>query len=62
MARIIEVVVSPTGESTVQTKGYTGVDCLQASKFLENALGVATGDRKMPEFYQTTSTEQTLQQ
>jgi hypothetical protein len=34
MARVIEVTVSPTGETTIQTKGYTGADCLQASKFL----------------------------
>jgi len=62
MARIIEVVVSPTGETTMHTKGFAGGDCLQASRFLEQALGVTTSDHKTPEFYQTTSTEQTLQQ
>ena len=41
MARVIEVVVSPTGETTVQTKGYAGGDCLLASKFMEQALGIA---------------------
>jgi len=51
MARAIEVVVSPTGETTVQTKGYAGSDCLRASRFLEQALGVASGDRKTGEFY-----------
>src|SRR5208282_3195895 len=35
MPRLIEVIVSPQGEATVQTKGYAGADCLQASKFLE---------------------------
>ena len=50
MARIIEVVVSPTGETTVQTKGYAGTDCLQASRFLEQSLGVVTTeDRKTAE-------------
>ena len=44
MSRIIEVVVSPKGETTVQTKGYVAGDCLQASKFLEQALGITTGD------------------
>jgi hypothetical protein len=52
MPRIIEVVVSPTGETTVQTKGYAGADCLQASRFLEQALGVCTTDKKTAEFYQ----------
>ena len=35
MSRVIEVIVSPTGETSIQTKGYQGGDCLQASKFLE---------------------------
>jgi hypothetical protein len=52
MSRVIEVLVSPQGEATVQTKGYAGPDCLQASRFLEQALGVVTADRKTAEFHQ----------
>ena len=59
MTRIIEVVVSPTGEATIQTKGYQGSDCLQASKFLEQSLGVASNNRHTAEFYQSTTTQQT---
>ncbi len=62
MSRLIEVIVSPQGETTVQTKGYAGADCLQASKFLEQALGLATSDCKTGEFYQTTQNEQHVQQ
>ena len=62
MPRIIEVTVSPRGEATVQTKGYRGADCLQASKFLEQALGAATAEVKTAEFYQGQSTEQALPQ
>jgi len=62
MARIIEVVVSPTGETTVQTKGYAGADCLRASRFLEQALGVTTLDSKTAEFFETTATDQHVQQ
>ena len=62
MARVIEVLVSPTGEATVQTKGYAGGSCLQASKFLEQALGVASGDRKTAEFYQIETTDQQVKQ
>ena len=62
MARIIEVTVSPTGETTVQTKGYAGADCLQASKFLEQALGVVNTERKTAEFYQPAAIEQHVQQ
>jgi hypothetical protein len=60
--RIIEVTVSPTGETTVQTKGYAGADCLQASKFLEQSLGVVAGDHKTSEYYQTTACQQHAQQ
>lgn len=62
MPRIIEVTVSPLGVATVQTRGYTGGDCLQASKFLEHALGVTATDHKTAEFYQGQQTEQTLPQ
>jgi hypothetical protein len=62
MPRVIEVTVSPQGEATVQTKGYAGPDCLQASRFLEQALGVATADRKTAEFHQTAPAQQHVQQ
>ena len=62
MPRIIEVVVSPTGEATVQTKGYAGADCLQASKSLEQALGVPTADRKTDEYYHIVPEQQTTRQ
>ena len=58
MPRVIEVIVSPTGETSVQTKGYVGGECHQVSKFLEQALGIKATDRNTAEFYQTTATEQ----
>ena len=62
MPRIIEVIVSPTGETTVQTRGYVGSDCQQASKWLEQSLGIATGDRNTAEFYQTEQQQQEARQ
>ena len=58
MQRMIEVVVSPQGETTVQTRGYAGRDCVLASRFLEDALGVAVTERKTGEFYATEPVEQ----
>ena len=55
--RIIEVVISPKGETAVQTKGYSGGDCLQATKFLEEALGAVAADKKTSDFYQTVPTQ-----
>jgi hypothetical protein len=62
MARLIEVTVSPQGETTVQTKGYAGADCRQASQFLEQALGVPVQDRNTAEFYAEAQAQQHAQQ
>ena len=62
MSRVIEVVVSPTGETTVQTKGYTGAECREASRFVEQALGIATADRNTTEFYTSTPIELQVRQ
>jgi DUF2997 family protein len=56
--RFIEVVVSPKGEATVQTKGFAGSECLRASKYIEDALGISSRERKTTEFF----TGQTQQQ
>jgi hypothetical protein len=62
MQRVIEVIVSKDGQATVQTKGYSGGTCMQASLWLEQALGIATADRKTAEFFETTKAEQHIQQ
>ena len=51
--KLIEVTVSPAGETTVQTKGYSGSDCFQASRFLEQSLGTKISDRPTAEFYES---------
>ena len=60
--KVNEVTVSPTGEAVVQTRGYAGGDCLQASRFLEQALGVAVNETKTAEFYAAAATEQQVRQ
>ena len=46
----------------ITTKGYVGGDCLQASKFLEQALGVVANDHKTSEYFAVEQAEQPLQQ
>ena len=60
--RIIEVVVSPQGETIVQTQGYVGAECVQASQWLEQALGITVADRKTSEFFQTAAQQQHVEQ
>lgn len=62
MPRLLEVTVSPKGEISMQTKGFGGTDCLQASKFLEQALGVTLSDKKTAEFYSHQTAEQHVHQ
>lgn len=56
--KIIEIVVTPTGETRVETKGFAGSDCRQASEFLERALGSRVGERLTTEFHQQQATQQ----
>jgi hypothetical protein len=62
MPRTIEVIVSPKGETKLQTKGFAGGDCLQASKFLEEALGIPLSESKTAEYYEAANNEQHVQQ
>jgi hypothetical protein len=52
LKRIIEVIVSPNGETRTETKGFAGGSCRDASRFLEQALGTQASEKLTPEFYQ----------
>lgn len=62
MSRIIEVTVSPKGETTIQTKGFTGGQCRDVTRSLEAALGVKTHEQLTSEFYASTTTTQSARQ
>jgi len=59
--KVIEIIVSPQGEARVQTKGFTGASCQEASRFLEQALGQRTKEQLTAEFHQSTATVQQQQ-
>ena len=60
--RIIEITVDAKGQSRVETRGFTGGECREASKFIEQALGQRTDEKLTSEFYQAHSREQQLKQ
>jgi hypothetical protein len=62
MSKTIEIVVSPNGQTQVQTKGFTGSECRQASEFIEQALGQRTSEQLTSEFHQQASQQQSNQQ
>ena len=50
--KTIEIIVDREGRTTVETKGFTGGECRQASRFVEVALGVAVVDTPTVEAFQ----------
>lgn len=49
----IEIIVAPDGKTRVETKGFAGAECRQASEAVEQALGTRTGERLTAEFHQS---------
>ena len=60
--KTIEITVSPAGETKVETKGFAGPECREASKFVERALGQKTAEALTAEFHQGQSVDQHLSQ
>ena len=60
--KIIEITVDTQGQIKVETRGFTGGECREASKFIEQALGQRTDEKLTPDFYQAQSSEQQLKQ
>jgi hypothetical protein len=50
--KTIEITVSPKGETKVEAKGFAGSTCRQATRALEQALGLVESDNPTAEFYQ----------
>jgi len=60
--KTIEITVSPEGAVTVQTKGFVGPACRDASRFLEQALGTRTAEALTAEFHQREEVDRELRQ
>ncbi len=52
--KTIEITINPTGETKVETRGFSGASCRDASRFLEGAR------RPRPEFHQSETAENRL--
>jgi hypothetical protein len=51
MNKTITIIVSPDGKTKIETDGYTGSSCREASRFLEDALGIGTVKRLKDEYF-----------
>jgi hypothetical protein len=59
--KTIEITVTPTGQTKVETKGFEGNSCRQASEFLERAIGKRTHEQLTSDFYATQSETQSAE-
>ena len=62
MTKLIEVIVAPTGEAKIETKGFAGASCQAASQALEQALGIRQTERLTAEFYAQQASPQQIQE
>lgn len=62
MKQEIIVTINPDGSTSVETKGYVGKSCKDASKFIEDALGNVESEKLKPEFYQSQQAGNRIQQ
>ena len=56
MHRTIEVSIDPTGAVTIEATGFRGGACEQATKEIEEALGLQKARKKKPEYHALTTT------
>ena len=49
--KTITIIVAPDGKTKIETDGYTGSSCREASRFLEDTLGTGTVERLKDEYF-----------
>jgi len=60
MSRTLEILIAPDGTLTIDAVGFKGADCDQATRFLEQALGLTTGRQRKPEHHIRRQNQQRL--
>ena len=60
--KTIEITVDPKGQVKVETRGFAGGECREASRFVEQALGTRSAETLTAEFYQGQEARQDLRQ
>ena len=60
--KIIKITVEPQGATKVETRGFSGGECREASRFVEQALGTRSAETVTAEFHQGQQAGQQLEQ
>jgi hypothetical protein len=51
--KTIEIIITSDGQSRLETRGFTGSHCRDASRFLEGALGKVSSEQLTAEYHQS---------
>ena len=54
----IKIIIAPDAKVTIETSGFAGSSCADATKAFEEALGAASKRDYKPEFYQSEENQQ----
>jgi hypothetical protein len=60
--KTIVIIVDSKGQAKIETRGFTGGECREASRFVEQALGTRSAETLTAEFHQGQQTGQELPQ
>lgn len=52
--KTLQITIAPNGKTNIETRGFVGSECREASHFVEQALGKKVDDLVKPEFHQHT--------
>lgn len=47
----IEIIVQPDGQTKIETFGFAGADCQEATRIIERSLGQTQAEELKPEFH-----------
>ena len=50
-SKTIEIIISPAGQTRIETRGFRGEECRDASRFIERALGKRTAETLTGEYH-----------
>ena len=50
--KVVEIIINPSGQLTINAAGFSGTDCEKATAFLEQALGKLAAKQRKPEWHQ----------
>ena len=62
MMKIIEILIDLQGQTKIQTRGFSGTNCKDASRQLEQALGHTQSEEQTAEYYQPAQSHTEQQQ